>query len=116
MAWMPLCLLVPPLLVLTAWNLPLPALPALLAWIFIVAWSGRLVARERLGRPAPARAQTLHQPMATAWVMRQSQSDTDKSKARELLLQHHVKSEQIADVCTSLIHSPNPANVAFVRE
>jgi serine/threonine protein kinase len=50
--WMPLCLLVPPLLVLSAWALPLPAL---LAWILAVAWGGRFVARKRLGPPVPRR-------------------------------------------------------------
>ena len=52
MVWMPLCLLVPPLLALSAWNLPLPAL---LAWILAVAWGGRFVARRRLGPSVPRR-------------------------------------------------------------
>ncbi|MBK8097574.1 MAG: redoxin domain-containing protein [Planctomycetes bacterium] len=52
---------------------------------------------------------------ALAWMMRISEDAADKKKATELLFQHHVKSEAIADVCASLAYQPSKANLEFVE-
>lgn len=52
---------------------------------------------------------------ALAWMMSISEDAADKKKAADLLLQHHVKSEAIADVCASLRYQPTKANLDFVE-
>lgn len=52
---------------------------------------------------------------ALSWMMRISEDAADKKKAAGLLLQHHVKSEAIVEVCASLVHQPSRANLEFVE-
>lgn len=52
---------------------------------------------------------------ALAWMMSISEDAADKQKAAALLLQHHVQSTAIAEVCTTLAYQPNQANLAFVE-
>lgn len=52
---------------------------------------------------------------ALSWMMSISEDAADKKQAADLLLQHHVKSEAIADVCSSLRYQPTKANLEFVE-
>jgi hypothetical protein len=51
---------------------------------------------------------------ALSWLVERCASGATKRKALGLLLQHHVRSESIGEVCTSLIYEPSLANLDLV--
>lgn len=52
---------------------------------------------------------------ALSWMMLISEDAADKKKAGDLLLQHHVQTEAIAEVLRPMSYEPKPANLAFIE-
>ena len=52
---------------------------------------------------------------ALSWMMLVSEDAADKKKAGDLLLQHHVQTEAIAEVLRPMSYDPKPANLAVIE-